>query len=64
MNIKNDELERLAINYLNNLKSTFIALLEESDREGYTTADQFKKSINNSLDFINEKLKKYKGAGE
>lgn len=57
-----DYADRAAKNYLSSVKIAMVALLEEAEREGYTTAEQFKNSINCNLDYVNCELKKYKGA--
>ena len=56
--------DRAAKNHLNSVRIAMTNLLEEAEREGYTTAEQFITSIQIDLDFINNRLKQYKGAGE
>lgn len=40
--------------YLKHVKMALTSLLEEAEREGYTTVEQFKGSVHSTLDWISE----------
>ena len=53
-----DYADQLASNYLGNIKIALTALLEEGEREGYTTAKEYEASIRMTLKWVDREQEK------
>ena len=57
----NGNVDFAARTYLNSVKIAMVALLEEAEREQYTTAEQLIKSNNDNLEYVTAELEIMKG---